>query len=65
MYEDLKKENIHFPKDFWTRKREHVTKPENAEDMIPFNWSKDVLNGNKEAILYSAKKNNKKDLLSK
>ncbi len=45
-----------FDKDFWTKKRPHVEKKENDEDMIPFKWSKNTIKGN--VILKSFKNNN-------
>ena len=62
MCDEVKKEKTVFPNDFWTRKRPHVTEKENAEDMIPFKWSKDVLSGKRKAILYSV--NGKKQSMS-
>ena len=50
------KKNVIFPKDFFTKSRPHVTTKELPEDIIPFKWSDDVLNGKKKAILYSVKK---------
>ena len=45
-----------FSKGFWTKERPHVTKKEKKEDVIPFKWSKDVLDGNSEVILHFAKR---------
>ena len=57
----MTKENkIKIPKEFWIKKRPHVSKKENKEDMIPFEWSNDVLNSKRKAILYSANSLNKK-----
>ena len=53
---EKEKKNVIFPKDFFTKPRPHVTKKELPEDIIPFKWSDDVLNGKKKAILYSVKK---------
>lgn len=54
----MEKKNIKFPKDFFTKPRPHVTKKETQEDMLPFEWSNEVLNKKKKAILYSVKQNN-------
>ena len=50
-----KMNKVTFPKDFFSKKRPHVTKKESSKDMIPFKWSKEVLDGKKEAILFSNK----------
>lgn len=52
----MSKSKVTFPKDFWTKERKRVTTTEKDEDMIPFEWSEDVLKGRKSAILYSVKK---------
>ena len=49
------KKNIMFSKDFFIKPRPHVKTKEKSDDIIPFKWSNEVLNGKKKAILYSAK----------
>ena len=44
------KKNI-LPDNFFARVRPHVNKKEKDEDMIPFKWSKEVIDGKKKAIL--------------
>ena len=44
-----------FPKDFWKKERKIISTKEALKDVIPFEWSKDVLSGKKEAILKSPK----------
>ena len=56
MCDEVNNKRMSFPKGFWTMKRPHVTKEEKKEDMIPFKWSKDVLDGKKEANICSIKK---------
>lgn len=51
-----KKERPKFPKNFFTQSRPTVSMKEALKDVIPFEWSKDVQNGKKEAILTSIKK---------
>ena len=55
-----KDKEIKIPKDFWIKKRPHVSKKEKQEDMLPFEWSNDVLSGKRKAVLYSANRINKK-----
>ena len=59
MDKETKKENISFTKDFWTKERPHVTKKEKEEDMIPFEWSDDVLSGKSKVIICPIKKTKK------
>lgn len=54
-----KKKNIEFPKGFFTKPRPHVTEKEADEDMIPYKWPEEVLNGKKKVIVYQAKNNKK------
>lgn len=51
-----KKERPKFPKGFFTRPRPTITMKEAIKDCKPFEWSQDVLSGNKKAIIVSAKK---------
>lgn len=46
-----------FPKGFFTKPRPTITTKEALKDVIPFKWSKEVLEGKKEAIICSAKEN--------
>ena len=45
-----------FPKGFFTKSRPHATKQD--EDYIPFEWSKNVLNGKSKAKIVSLKRKN-------
>ena len=40
-----KEEIFKFPKGFFTKVRQNKTEPDPPEDMIPFEWSKEVLSG--------------------
>lgn len=51
----VKKERSTFPKAFFTKPRPTITTKEALKEVIPFQWSKKVLEGKKEAIIYSAK----------
>ena len=46
------KENIIFPKDFWTKPRQHMTEKEPDEDMIPFEWDESELPEKAKKILF-------------
>ena len=49
-----------FPKGFFTQPRPTISNKEALKEIIPFEWSKDVKKGKKEAILCLSKKNEKK-----
>lgn len=49
------KRKIQLSKNFFTKPRPHVTTKENLEDMIPFKWTDEVINGKKKTVLYSTK----------
>lgn len=49
------KERPNFPKGFFTKPRPTITTKEALKDVIPFQWSKEVLEGKKDAIVYSSK----------
>lgn len=46
-----KQERPVLPKGFFTTPRPTVSKKEALKDVVPFKWSKEVLEGKKEAIL--------------
>ncbi len=52
----FKKEKPNFPKGFFTKPRPTVTTKDALKDIIPFEWSKEVQQGKKEAIICSSKK---------
>ena len=52
-----KRKKIDFPNDFFTTIKKITTNEKALKDVIPFTWSKDVLNGKKKAILTLTKKN--------
>lgn len=52
----VQKERPKFPKDFFTKPRPTITTKEALKDVIPFKWSKEVLEGKTEAIICSANK---------
>lgn len=51
-----KKERPKFPKGFFTQPRPTISMKDALKDVIPFEWSKEVLEGKKEAIICSASK---------
>ena len=52
----IRKERTTFPKGFFTKERPTITTKEALKDVVPFKWSKDVLEGKKEAIVCSTRK---------
>lgn len=50
------KERPIFPKGFFTKPRPTITTKDALKDVIPFKWSKEVIEGKKEAIICSASK---------
>lgn len=40
-----RKKIIKFPEGFFTKIRKNKTEPDSPEDMIPFEWSEEVLSG--------------------
>lgn len=51
-----KKEKVKFPKGFFTQPRPTITTKEALKDVIPFEWSSDVLEGKRKAIICSTRK---------
>lgn len=54
------KEKVEFPKGFFSKKRPEVSTKESLKDITPIKWSKDVIDGNKKTIVYSANKRSTK-----
>jgi len=50
-----KKERPILPKGFFTQPRPTISTKESLKDVIPIQWSKDVLEGKKKALIISAK----------
>ena len=46
-----KEKKFILPKDFFTKQRPPKKKPDKPEDMIPFNWPKEVLTGKAQVII--------------
>jgi hypothetical protein len=52
-----KKENSKFPEGFFTQPRPTISMKEAIKDVVPFKWSKNVLNGNSKVKIISVKDN--------
>lgn len=50
-----KKERPKFPNGFFTQPRPTISSKEALKDVVPFEWSKEVLDGKAPAILVSTK----------
>lgn len=53
-----KKESVKFPKDFFTKSRPTISLKEALKDVVPFEWSENVLKGKSKVKIVSAKSNN-------
>ncbi|MBQ9071644.1 MAG: hypothetical protein IJY25_00605 [Bacilli bacterium] len=53
-----KKKRPTFPKGFFTKSRPTITTKEALKDVIPFEWSKNVLNGKSKVKIVSLDKKN-------
>ena len=49
-YERKKEKNIKFPKEFFEKSRQIINTKESLKDIIPLEWSKEVLNGEKKQL---------------
>ena len=52
-----KKESPKFPKGFFTQPRPTISIKEALRDIVPFEWSENVLKGKSKVKIVSAKKN--------
>ena len=50
-----KSEKSKFPEDFFTQSRPKISSKEALKDVVPFNWSKNVLKGNSKVKIVSGK----------
>ena len=52
-----KKKRPTFPKGFFTKPRPTITAKETLKDVIPFEWSKNVINGKSKVKIVSLESN--------
>ena len=51
----VKKEKPKFPNNFFTQPRHTVSNNKTFADILPIEWSKEVISGKKKAVVYSTK----------
>ena len=51
----VKKEKPKFPINFFTQPRHTVSNNKTFADILPIEWSKEVISGKKKAVVYSTK----------
>ena len=51
----LKREKTKFPNNSFTQSRPTVSNNKTFADILPIEWSKEVISGKKKAVIYSTK----------